>query len=98
MLHLPALSTACSGLGFRVSTGGMTPLTNDGGCLGGLCLVGEKPGLGANLFDSAGAAIGLDNRVPADDAARGELCLMGERVGDCGFCGCNIGLDEPATP
>ena len=68
------------------------PLTNDGGCLGELCLVGEKPGLGAALFKRAGPATGLEDTLFASGAGRGELCFTGERPGDGGACRCNVGL------
>lgn len=69
-------------------------MLNKGGGLGGLCLVGEKPGLGALLFNRAGPAIGLEDgslKPFARGAGRGELCLTGERPGDRGAC-CRIGL------
>ena len=95
-LALPLLlpSHSCGRLGFRASTGGIIPLLNKGGGLGGLCLVGEKPGLGALLFNRAGPAIGLEEgsfKPFTRGAGRGDFCLAGERPGDRGAC-CGIGL------
>lgn len=69
----------------------MTPLSNDAGCLGGLCFVGEYPGLGIVLFGRAGPATGLEEGLFGSGAGRGELCLTGERDGDCEACR-SIGL------
>ena len=57
-------------------------------------MVGEKPGLGADLLKSAGPAIGLVDGSPwpfDKGAGRGDLCLMGDRPGDCGAF-CSVGL------
>ena len=59
-------------------------------------MVGEYPGLGTVLLRSAGPATGLEEGFFVSGAGRGELCLTGERDGDCEACRCSIGLGTRA--
>lgn len=67
----------CLGLGAKDSTGGKTLST---GGLGGLCFVGEKPGLLGLRLWRAGPLTGLVDGFGG--GARGDLCLTGERPAD----------------
>lgn len=78
----------CFGLGARVSTGGMTfstPFPITGGALGGLCFVGEKPGLLGLRLWRAGPLMGLDEG--STGRGRGDRCLIGDIAPASGWSG-----------
>ena len=63
-------------------------------------MVGESPELEPVVFKRAGPAIGLEAgsfKLFKRGARCGELCLIGERTGECRPCRCNVGLALEST-